>query len=62
MLDKLSDFDWSAHLTLVFSMSTLVVFITVIVMMLTVPIKEEDLRDHDADIDQAIKIANSHSN
>lgn len=60
MLDKLSDFDWYIHLMLIFSISTLAMVALAIVMILAVPIKKEDLRDHDADIDQAIDIANSH--
>lgn len=60
MFEMLLNIDWCAHLPLVFALSTLVVSVLAVLMVLAVPIRDEDLRDHDADIEQAINIANSH--
>lgn len=60
MLDQLAAFDWCTHLVTIFALSTLTVSIVAVLMVLAVPISDEDLRDHDADIEQAINIANSH--
>lgn len=60
MFETLLNIDWCATLTLVYWLSVLAMVVTVMVMVLRVQIREEDLRDHDADIEQAINIANSH--